>query len=315
MNLKTFLDKNYKSKSLNKTILSICSAAVEISFSIRNNFSYKKLKPEKKNSDGDLQNPLDILADQIILEFLSNTFVACYCSEEQDQIIELNKNGKYLVLSDPLDGSSNINNNVSIGTIFSILPINNLSFDEAVKQPGRNQLCSGFFVYGPQTTLFLTLGKGVHSFIYKDVNKEFQILNEKVRITEHTSEFSINSSYRRFWTLKVRSYIENCEKGIEGKRAKDFSMRWVGSLVADASRIFQRGGIFLYPSDKRENNKNGRLRLTYEANPLALLVEQAGGKATDGFVDILNLNVKKIHQRVPLIFGSKEEVDTFLNTE
>ena len=315
MDIKTFLDKKYKSKSLNKIICNLCDAAEQISYNIRSNIYNKKFYNESRNSDGDIQNPLDIFADKLILNSLKQSDIAGYCSEEQERVIEFNKNGKYLVLSDPLDGSSNISNNVSIGTIFSIMPMKNLSFDMALRQSGINQLCSGFFVYGPQTTLFVTLGVGVHSFIFNEVEKKFIILNEKVNILNDTSEFSINSSYRRYWSQKVKSYIETCENGIEGKRKKNFSMRWVGSLVADTSRIFARGGIFLYPEDKRKKNKNGRLRLTYEANPIAFLVEQAGGKATDGMIDILKVKVREIHQRVPFIFGSKEEVDTFLNTE
>ena len=140
-------------------------------------------------------------------------------------------------------------------------------------------------------------------------------MQKDILISESTTEYSINTSYKRFWNKKVLNYIQNCQEGVNGPRKKDFNMRWVGSLVADASRIFSRGGIFLYPEDAREKNKNGRLRLTYEANPIALLIEQAGGRATDGKKDILNIDIEKIHQRTPFIFGSKEEVDTFLNTE
>ena len=143
---------------------------------------------------------------------------------------------------------------------------------------------------------------------------QFNLLNSNILIPESTSEFSINSSYRRYWNNKVKNYIKNCEDGIDGLREKNFNMRWVGSLVADASRIFERGGIFLYPEDKREKNKSGRLRLTYEANPISFLISQAGGKATNGSIDILNVEVNEIHQRVPFIFGSKEEVEIFLNT-
>ena len=179
----------------------------------------------------------------------------------------------------------------------------------------NSQLCAGFFVYGPQTTLILSLGKGVHSFYFDNKNSQFNILNPNIIIPKSTSEFSINSSYRRYWNDKVKNYIKNCEDGTDGIREKNFNMRWVGSLVADASRIFERGGIFLYPQDKREKNKSGRLRLTYEANPISFLISQAGGKATNGSIDILNVEVNEIHQRVPFIFGSEEEVDIFLNTE
>ncbi len=226
----------------------------------------------------------------------------------------IDTNGKYLIFCDPLDGSSNIDNNISIGTIFSILTFKNGSIDNSLKQNGKSQLCAGFFVYGPQTTLILSLGNGVHSFYYDHTNNQFNILNPNLLIPESTSEFSINSSYRRYWNNKVKNYIKNCEDGIDGIREKNFNMRWVGSLVADASRIFERGGIFLYPEDKRETNKSGRLRLTYEANPISFLISQAGGKATNGSIDILNVEVNEIHQRVPFIFGSKGEVEIFLNT-
>ena len=179
----------------------------------------------------------------------------------------------------------------------------------------NSQLCAGFFVYGPQTTLILSLGKEVHSFYFDNKNSQFNILNPNIIIPKSTSEFSINSSYRRYWNDKVKHYIKNCEDGSDGIRKKNFNMRWVGSLVADASRIFERGGIFLYPQDKREKNKSGRLRLTYEANPISFLISQAGGKATNGSIDILNVEVNEIHQRVPFIFGSKGEVEIFLNTE
>ena len=315
MDLKTFLEKNYSIDSLNKVILDISNAAIKISNSIRNNYKLENKKETSQNADGDKQKPLDIFADECVFESLNNSSVAAYCSEEQDGMTTIDKNGKYLIFCDPLDGSSNIGNNISIGTIFSILPFYNDSIENSLKQNGNSQLCAGFFVYGPQTTLILSLGKGVHSFYFDNKNSQFNILNSNIIIPKSTSEFSINSSYRRFWNDKVKNYIKNCEDGSDGIREKNFNMRWVGSLVADASRIFERGGIFLYPQDKREKNKSGRLRLTYEANPISFLISQAGGKATNGSIDILNVEVNEIHQRVPFIFGSEEEVDIFLNTE
>ena len=314
MDLKTFLEKNYSIDSLNKVILDISNAAIKISNSIRNNYTLENKKETSQNADGDKQKPLDIFADECVFESLNNSSVAAYCSEEQDGMTTIDKNGKYLIFCDPLDGSSNIGNNISIGTIFSILPFYNGSIENSLKQNGNSQLCAGFFVYGPQTTLILSLGKGVHSFYFDNKNSQFNILNSNIIIPKSTSEFSINSSYRRFWNDKVKNYIKNCEDGSDGIREKNFNMRWVGSLVADASRIFERGGIFLYPEDKREKNKSGRLRLTYEANPISFLISQAGGKATNGSIDILNVEVNEIHQRVPFIFGSKEEVEIFLNT-
>ena len=315
MDLKTFLEKNYSIDSLNKVILDLSNAAIKISNSIRNNYKLENKKETSQNADGDKQKPLDIFADECVFESLNNSSVAAYCSEEQDGMTTIDKNGKYLIFCDPLDGSSNIGNNISIGTIFSILPFYNDSIENSLKQNGNSQLCAGFFVYGPQTTLILSLGKGVHSFYFDNKNSQFNILNSNIIIPKSTSEFSINSSYRRFWNDKVKNYIKNCEDGSDGIREKNFNMRWVGSLVADASRIFERGGIFLYPQDKRKKNKSGRLRLTYEANPISFLISQAGGKATNGSIDILNLEVNEIHQRVPFIFGSEEEVDIFLNTE
>ena len=315
MDLKTFLEKNYSIDSLNKVILDISNAAIKISNSIRNNNKLESKKETSQNADGDNQKPLDIFADECVFESINNSSVAAYCSEEQDGMTTIDKNGKYLIFCDPLDGSSNIGNNISIGTIFSILPFYNGSIENSLKQNGNSQLCAGFFVYGPQTTLILSLGKGVHSFYFDNKNSQFNILNPNIIIPKSTSEFSINSSYRRYWNDKVKNYIKNCEDGTDGIREKNFNMRWVGSLVADASRIFERGGIFLYPQDKREKNKSGRLRLTYEANPISFLISQAGGKATNGSIDILNVEVNEIHQRVPFIFGSEEEVDIFLNTE
>lgn len=315
MDLKTFLEKNYSIDSLNKVILDLSNAAIKISNSIRNNYKLENKKETSQNADGDKQKPLDIFADECVFESLNNSSVAAYCSEEQDGMTTIDKNGKYLIFCDPLDGSSNIGNNISIGTIFSILPFYNGSIENSLKQNGNSQLCAGFFVYGPQTTLILSLGKGVHSFYFDNKNSQFNILNPNIIIPKSTSEFSINSSYRRYWNGKVKNYIKNCEDGSDGIREKNFNMRWVGSLVADASRIFERGGIFLYPQDKREKNKSGRLRLTYEANPISFLISQAGGKATNGSIDILNVEVNEIHQRVPFIFGSEEEVDIFLNTE
>ena len=314
MDLKTFLEKNYSIDSLNKVILDLSYAAIKISNSIRNNYKLENNKETSQNADGDKQKPLDIFADECVFESLNNSSVAAYCSEEQDGMTTIDTNGKYLIFCDPLDGSSNIGNNISIGTIFSILPFYNDSIENSLKQNGNSQLCAGFFVYGPQTTLILSLGKGVHSFYFDNKNSQFNILNSNIIIPKSTSEFSINSSYRRFWNDKVKNYIKNCEDGSDGIREKNFNMRWVGSLVADASRIFERGGIFLYPEDKREKNKSGRLRLTYEANPISFLISQAGGKATNGSIDILNVEVNEIHERVPFIFGSKEEVEIFLNT-
>ena len=233
---------------------------------------------------------------------------AGYASEEQEGHIDFKNNNNFIVFADPLDGSSNIDVNVSIGTIFSIMSKNNLPLEKAFIQNGSHQKSSGFFVYGPQTTLFITVGVGTSLFALDEIKGKFILMKDNHTIPETTAEFAINAAYRRFWDSATLNYITECQNGESGSRKKNFGMRWVGSLVADASRIFNRGGIFLYPSDTREKYKNGRLRLTYEANPIAFLVEQANGEATDGHKNILNIEVNELHQRSPLIFGSKEEV-------
>ena len=259
------------------------------------------------NKDGDEQKTLDVLADQKIQNALCNVpTVASYLSEEQDEEVFFNDDGIVIVASDPLDGSSNIDTNVSVGTIFSILPA-----EGGLLQPGRNQIASGFFVYGPQTTLLLTFGEAVNAFQLND-DGQFCDMGWQVNILPDTEEFAINASNIRYWQPNVSGYIADCLAGVTGPRNKNFNMRWIGSLVADAWRIFRRGGIFLYPADSRSGYEAGRLRLVYEANPVALLVEAAGGKAVDGKNSILDLLPESLHARVPFIFGSTNEVDEFM---
>ena len=310
MDLENYLLKNSKEEEISLIVKSLGDAAIKISNTIRS------IKPQesisnndrKLNSDGDIQKPLDIISDEILISFLEKSPAAGYASEEQEGHIDFKNNNNFIVFADPLDGSSNIDVNVSIGTIFSIMSKNNLPLEKAFIQNGSHQKSSGFFVYGPQTTLFMTVGVGTSLFALDEVLGKFILIKDNINIPETTTEFAINAAYRRFWDSATLQYINDCQNGESGPRKKNFGMRWVGSLVADASRIFNRGGIFLYPSDMREKYKNGRLRLTYEANPIAFLVEQANGEATDGHKNILNLEVNELHQRSPLIFGSKEEV-------
>ena len=310
MDLDNYLLKNSKENEISSIIKSLANAAIKISTSIRNIKAEKidSNNDKKINSDGDIQKPLDIISDEILISFLKKSPAAGYASEEQEGYIDFKNNNNFIVFADPLDGSSNIDVNVSIGTIFSIMSKNNLPLEKAFIQNGSHQKSSGFFVYGPQTTLFMTVGVGTSLFALDEIIGKFILIKDNINIPETTTEFAINAAYRRFWDSATLQYINDCQNGESGPRKKDFGMRWVGSLVADASRIFNRGGIFLYPSDMREKYKNGRLRLTYEANPIAFLVEQANGEATDGHKNILNLEVNELHQRSPLIFGSKEEV-------
>ncbi|WP_443643309.1 class 1 fructose-bisphosphatase [Candidatus Levibacter sp. Uisw_134_01] len=310
MLLKEYLTDNCENEQLAIIINNLADAAILISKTIKtiNKISQSEVNKKSINVDGDLQKPLDIKSDEIIIDYLKKSPVAGYASEEQEGFIDFKNNNEFIVFADPLDGSSNIDVNVSIGTIFSIMPKNNLLLDKAFTQSGAKQKSSGFFVYGPQTTFFLTLGKGTLLFALDENIEMFVIINDEVSIPKSTSEFAINAAYKRYWNSPTAKYIQDCQDGEEGSRKKNFGMRWVGSLVADASRILIRGGVFLYPSDARTKYKNGRLRLTYEANPIAFLIEQAGGKAINGIDDILTVPVKNIHQRSPLVFGSSDEV-------
>ena len=291
-------------------VAALATVAVELSTLIRNAESTAQLGAARgsANADGDAQKKLDVLADEMILSALSDCVgVAAYLSEERDDAVTLHDGGDIIVASDPLDGSTNIDTNVSIGTIFSILPAAGGHL-----QPGRNQLASGIFVYGPQTTLLVTFGDGVLAFQLAE-DGLFHNMDWRVQIPPKTSEFSINASNSRHWTAPVSRYINDCLAGVAGPRQRDFNMRWVGSLVADSWRIFRRGGIFLYPADARKGYETGRLRLVYEASPMAMLVNQAVGRASDGQQDILDIIPTSLHQRVPLVFGSANEVDEFIN--
>ncbi|HEX6530575.1 MAG TPA: class 1 fructose-bisphosphatase, partial [Burkholderiales bacterium] len=222
--------------------------------------------------------------------------------------------GEYLLLFDPLDGSSNIDVNISVGTIFSVLrcPKNNDGSqcdanEKAFLQPGTSQVAAGFAVYGPTTVFVLTVGDGVYGFTLDRETYTFVQTHPEIRIPADTQEFAINASNSRRWEAPVKRYIDECLAGKDGARGKDFNMRWVASMVADVFRVLSRGGIFMYPRDGK--NKEGRLRLMYEANPMSYIVEQAGGAATDGQMRILEIQPKGLHQRCPVILGSKNEVE------
>jgi len=260
-----------------------------------------------RNSDGDLQRNLDVQADAIIRRCLGGLPIAALASEEMDEAQIDDVRGKVCVAVDPLDGSSNIDINMTVGTIFSILPApDDLSL--AFHQSGTAQLAAGFVTYGPQTSLVLTLGKGVDIFILDRADGRFRLVRHGVRIPETAAEFAINVSNRRHWDPPVRAFIDECLAGVDGTANRDFNMRWIGSLVAEAFRILTRGGVFLYPSDTRANYGEGRLRLVYEAHPIALIVEQAGGVASTGRERVLDLSARSLHQRAPLIMGSSREV-------
>jgi len=275
---------------------------------------------ETENVQGEVQKQLDIIANEVLIE--ANEWgghLAAMASEEMDSIYVVPNRfpqGEYLLMFDPLDGSSNIDVNVSIGTIFSVLrkPNDKAQVIEPVSeqdflQPGADQVAAGYCVYGPQTTLVLTVGNGVAMFTLDREQGSFVLTRENVQIPADTKEFAINMSNMRHWDAPVRRYVDECLAGKEGPRGKDFNMRWIASMVADVHRILTRGGIFMYPWDKREPEKAGKLRLMYEANPMSWLVEQAGGAATNGRQRILDIAPEKLHQRVSVILGSKNEVE------
>jgi len=269
-----------------------------------------------ENVQGEVQKKLDIIANDVLIE--ANEWgghLAAMASEEMDSIhVVPNRypQGEYLLMFDPLDGSSNIDVNVSIGTIFSVLkkvdPSKGVSEDDFL-QAGKQQVAAGYCVYGPQTTLVLTVGDGVAMFTLDREQGSFVLTQENVQIPADTKEFAINMSNMRHWDEPVKRYIDECLQGKEGPRGKDFNMRWIASMVADVHRIMTRGGVFMYPWDKREPNKPGKLRLMYEANPMSWLIEQAGGAATNGKQRILDIAPKQLHERVSVILGSKNEVE------
>lgn len=256
---------------------------------------------------GDEQKELDVFADEAFLEAAKEAGIAYYASEELEHPIEVDPAAEIAIAIDPLDGSSNIDTNASIGTIFSILPS---AGDErsTFRQPGNRQLAAGFFIYGPQLALALTLGSGTHIFVYSRRRDVFVEAYAEMAIPAETREFAMNLSNFRHWEGPLRAYAEDCLAGATGPRAKDFNMRWLASLVADAYRILIRGGVFLYPSDGRKGYGEGRLRLVYEASPIAFLIEQAGGAASNGKDRVLDLEPESLHQRTPLVFGSAGEV-------
>lgn len=266
------------------------------------------------NVQGEAQKKLDVIANEVLVEAnLWGGQLAAMVSEELERpflIPSEYPRGKYLLLMDPLDGSSNIDVNVSIGTIFSVLPCPEgvTEPDErAFLQPGRNQVAAGFAVYGPQTLLILTAGHGAAAFTLDRDLGTFFLTREPIVVPADTAEFAINMSNMRNWEPPVKRYIDECLAGKTGPREKDFNMRWVASMVADVYRILSRGGIFMYPRDAR--HKDGRLRLMYEANPMAMIVEQCGGAATDGRTRILDVQPTALHQRIGVVLGSRNEVE------
>lgn len=271
-----------------------------------------------ENVQGEVQKKLDVMSNDILLE--ANEWggnLAAMASEEMEALHPIPwhmPKGEYLLLFDPLDGSSNIDVNVSIGTIFSVLRLPKDAKDREIQeadflQPGSKQVAAGYAIYGPQTMLILSLGTGVVGFTLDRETGSWVLTHENIRVPEDTREFAINMSNMRHWETPVKRYIDECLEGSEGPLGKDYNTRWIASMVADVHRILTRGGVFLYPRDKRESVRHGKLRLMYEANPMSFIIEQAGGAAVDGANRILDIKPTLLHQRIGVILGSKNEVE------
>ena len=271
-----------------------------------------------ENVQGESQKKLDVLSNEVMLTRNQwSGHLAAMASEEMDEIYSIPSpypRGKYLLLFDPLDGSSNIDVNISVGTIFSILRCPEGVDKPTAKdfmQPGTKQVAAGYALYGPSTQMVLTTGNGVNIFTLDPNVGEFILTEEAVTIPEDTAEFAINMSNQRYWDAPIKRYVDECIQGGEGPLGKDFNMRWVASMVAEVHRILNRGGIFMYPIDSkiRSKGQEGKLRLMYEANPMGFIVEQAGGACTTGHERIMEIEPKDIHQRVPVVLGSRNEVE------
>jgi fructose-1,6-bisphosphatase I len=306
--LDRFASRSPQDAAIGEVVMAVANAGIELADLIADGPLAGIIgQASGTNSDGDQQKDIDLIADEMMRRALRDAPVAAVLSEEAALPETLNPEAPLCVAIDPLDGSANFENNISVGTIFSIRPRGN-DILSTFFEPGTAQCAAGFIVYGSQTTLVLALNKSVDIFILDRRARQFLLIKQGVRVAPDTPEFAINASNRRHWHGPVRAFIDECLAGTGGERGRDFNMRWIGSLVAEALRILTRGGVFLYPADARPGYREGRLRLLYEAHPMALVMEWAGGSATTGRRRILELGAKTPHQRVPLIMGSMRGV-------
>jgi len=316
--LEQYLDEAKAPDDLEQLLLQIASICAEISGQIRlGALAGIHGDAGTGNIQGEKQKKLDVIANELFVQGLSKSKVVCgLASEEMDHAVDVPGGARLLTAFDPLDGSSNIDVNVSIGSILSVLPAPTKDGpiqDEDFLVPGSKQLASGYAIYGPATELVITIGQGVYCFTLDPEHSIWGQTKGPMRIPEETQEFAINASNARHWYPPIQSYINELLAGKTGPRGKDFNMRWIASMVADVHRILCRGGVFLYPADQREPDKPGKLRLLYEANPMALLVSEAGGQSTTGIEHILSIQPSALHQRVAVVMGAREEVDLVLS--
>ncbi|NMM41552.1 class 1 fructose-bisphosphatase [Pseudoalteromonas arctica] len=300
--------------SLIRTILAACK---EISFRVGQGALSGVLGSTlDENIQGETQKKLDVLTNQLLKDILLESgYVKAIASEEEDYTVAGNPNAEYIVAFDPLDGSSNTDINSLVGTIFSVMkaPEGSDPADQSIfMQPGKSQVAAGYVLYGPSTVLALTTGKGTRFFTLDKTHGSFLLTQDFAQIPEETSEYAINASNQRHWQPAMQNYINDLMAGETGPRARNFNMRWIAAMVGDVHRVLCRGGIFTYPTDTKDPNKPNKLRLLYEANPMAMLIEQAGGIASTGTERIMDIQPDAIHQRVAVILGSKNEVETCL---
>jgi fructose-1,6-bisphosphatase I len=312
--LEHYLDEAQSPEDLKRLLLQIASICAEISGQIRlGALAGVHGDAGTGNVQGEKQKKLDVIANELFVQGLSKSKVVCgLASEEMDHAVDVPGGARLLAAFDPLDGSSNIDVNVSIGSIFSVLPApaeGRPIHDANFLLPGSKQFAAGYAIYGPATELVITAGQGVYGFTLDTQWKAWIQTRGPMHIPEDTQEFAINASNARHWYPPVQNYINELLAGKTGPRGKDFNMRWIASMVADVHRILCRGGVFLYPADQREPDKPGKLRLLYEANPMALLVSEAAGKSTNGREDILSIQPSALHQRVAVVTGASNEVD------
>ena len=316
--LANYLNADASNPALNDVITTVTNVGKTISQLLRKGALADILgEAGNQNVQGEEQKKLDVLANDLLLEALANNaHCAGVASEELDDATPANADGSLLVLFDPLDGSSNIDINMAVGTIFSILPYQRqgqISANSDFLQAGNQQLAAGYLLYGTSTLLALTIADNVVMFSLDPDSNDYVLIEEDVQIDADTSEYAINASNYRYWQAPMQQYINELIAGKTGVRGRDFNTRWVAAMVGDVHRILCRGGLFTYPFDTKDANKAGKLRLMYEANPMSLLVERAGGAATDAVQRILDIEPTDIHQRVPVVLGSKNEVDYVKN--
>jgi len=312
--LRTFLDQHCSNPEVAGIIDGLMVACKDISHRLHMGSLAGVLgSAEQENVQGECQKKLDVISNDLIKDCLAAMpAVKGLASEEEPDPVACNEGGDYLVLFDPLDGSSNIDVNVTVGTIFSVLkaaPNADAGAEATYLQAGKEQVAAGYVLYGPSTLLVFSTGDGVHSFTLDPRIGEFVLQREHIQVPADTQEFAINMSNQRFWLPEMQAYVGDLLKGEEGPLGKRYNMRWIASMVAEIHRILTRGGIFMYPYDKRDPAKPGKLRLMYEGNPMSMLIEQAGGKASTAFENIMDVAPEAIHQRVSVVMGSANEVD------